>query len=113
MECGIWDAQKISIEEYGVNIINRLTLGLELGIILIKVCVYLINVAVLLDCKLCELTKICPERCIGGIAIKSGQHHDRLVHERGNYLELSVDSDFIIFAIDKQHGFGLLGEAVV
>ena len=73
----------------------------------------LINVSVVLYCIVCELTEVCSECCDSCLAIKSGESHDCLVHERGNNLGLTVDENLIILAIGKQCRFGLLGEAVV
>jgi hypothetical protein len=75
--------------------------------------VYLIKVVILLDFVSSELMKLGPEGCHGSIVIKSVQSHDHFVHEGCNYLGFSLDGDFIIFSIGKQHGFGLIGEAVI
>eukprot|EP00804_Cyclotella_cryptica_P028433 CCRYP_014208-RB/>CCRYP_014208-RB protein AED:0.36 eAED:0.36 QI:78/0.75/0.4/1/0.5/0.4/5/0/168 len=44
MEGSIRNTLKVSIEKYGVNVVNRLALGLELGIIVIEVCAMLCGV---------------------------------------------------------------------
>ena len=101
MECGVWYTQKVGVKEYGMSIINGLSSGLELCIVLIEIGVYLINVAIVLDCVLSELTKVGPEGYHSGVAIKSGQSHDCFVHEGCNYFGFPIDVDFIIFSIGK------------
>ena len=50
---------------------SRLSSGLELFIVLVEVGVYLINVAIVLDCVLSELAKVGPEGCHSGVAVAS------------------------------------------
>jgi hypothetical protein len=52
MESGIRDTLKASLEEDGVDVdvVNRLTVDLELGMVLIEVSVNVIDAAILLDC---------------------------------------------------------------
>ena len=52
-----------------MNIIDGLSSGLELCIVLVEIGVCLINVAIVLDCLLRELTNVGPEGCHGGVAI--------------------------------------------
>lgn len=113
MDWGLKDAQKVSIKQDSVDIVNRLTLHYELGTILIKVDVHLIDVAIFLDCVLCELMKVGHKVSNSSLAIKIGSPHHFLVHERCNYIRFVIYGDYVILLIGKQGGFGLLGKAVV
>ena len=113
VKCGVWDPLKVSLEEDCVHIVHGLSPCFELCEILIEIGVNLINISVVFYRVLRELTKVCSECGDSCLAIKSGESHDCLVHERGNNLGLTVDENLIILAIGKQCCFGLLGEAVV
>ena len=113
MEGRVLHTMKVSLKEYCMYVIHGLSSCLELGVILIEICVDLVDVPVLLDSILCETTEVCSKGRNGCVTIERGKSHDRFVHERGYNLRLSIHHHFIILFVGKQGCFGLLGEAVV
>eukprot|EP00804_Cyclotella_cryptica_P025737 CCRYP_002935-RA/>CCRYP_002935-RA protein AED:0.21 eAED:0.21 QI:163/1/1/1/0.33/0/4/437/175 len=113
MEGSVRNALKVSIEEYGVDIVNRLTVGLELGIVVVEVSVNLVDVAIFSDCIKSQLAEIDPECGNSCLAVEGGKPHDSFVHEWCDGFCFAIDNEFIVLTIGKQSCFGLLSEAVV
>ena len=96
-----------------MDIIDGLTLGLELDIVVIEVSMNAVYVTILLDCILHELVEIGPKCGNGGLAVEGSKPHDGFVHERSNDFLFAIDNEFVVLSIGEQSCLGLFSEAVL
>ena len=90
MEGGVCNTLKVSLKQDGVDVIDRLTSFLELGIIVVEVSMNDVYVAILLD----------GPKCSGnGLAVEGGKLHDGFVHERNNICQFAVDNDLVVLSV--------------
>ncbi len=100
---------KVRIEEGGNDIINILSMCLELKKVLIEISMDSKNVFIYSDCIACELEEVGAELMVYCIGTKGGKMHDCHLKERGSNFLDSLFVDSAVIAVEENLGLGLLG----